>query len=303
MSAYVLFRLPDGGFAKAPPGSVIGRLSSATVRIDDPRVSEAHALVSLRGSNLKLLTLRGSLRINGVKQSDVLLETGQRIQLARGVEIQVVLVELPSSVLALSYEASDQSSGLVHLVRSVYSITDQPQLEVVPRFVQSAAAHVWNATDGWRIRIQGEASEKISAGDRWQFDHSGIEAVSIDLPEAGIIETVVSDRLYTNLQILDREGTVHIHHEGQPSLVVNGKPAQIISELISMSALAPWYVVAGELWPNAEDEFVLRRNWDQTLIRLRRKLRDGGVRDNLVHADGTGNVELFLLPGDLVETV
>ncbi len=65
-----------------------------------------------------------------------------------------------------------------------------------------------------------------------------------------------------------------------------------------MEVLAPWYVVAGEIWPRTRDLKVLRRNWDQCLNRLRKKLREGGIRDNLVNADGTGNIELFLLPGD-----
>ena len=74
MSPYVIFQLPNGEVAKATPGSILGRLSSASVRIDDPRVSEAHALVSLRGSELKLLTLRGSIRVDGRRDADVHLD-------------------------------------------------------------------------------------------------------------------------------------------------------------------------------------------------------------------------------------
>ena len=39
-------------------GDLIGRLPSAALVVDDPRVSEAHAIVSLRRAALHLLALR-----------------------------------------------------------------------------------------------------------------------------------------------------------------------------------------------------------------------------------------------------
>jgi len=299
MSPYVIFQLPNGEVAKATPGSILGRLSSASVRIDDPRVSEAHALVSLRGSELKLLTLRGSIRVDGRRDADVILEAGLRIQLARGVELKVLAVELPSSMTALQIYSQGKTFGdAVELTRSVYAIIPQPEPRIVPRYVQGAPAHVWNTSDGWCIRLGERERIQLEAGATFAVAGFTVAVVSLPLPEAGMTETVFSDRGYTTLQIIDRDGTIHIHARGHDSLVLNGKPAQIISELISMEVLAPWYVVAGEIWPRTRDLKILRRNWDQCLNRLRKKLREGGIRDNLVNADGTGNIELFLLPGD-----
>jgi pSer/pThr/pTyr-binding forkhead associated (FHA) protein len=301
-SPHVIFQLPDGSLIKAPPGAILGRLSSATVRIDDPRVSEAHALVSLRGSELKLLSLRGGLQVDGQRAADVPLVAGQQIQLARGVSLKVVVVNLPSSLVALQIESMGRPFGeQVQLTRSVYTVIPQPEPAIVPRYLQGAPAHVWNTSDGWCIRLAGQEREQIEPGCAWEVAGFTVRAEVIPLPEAGVTETVVSDRSYTTLQIVDRDGTIHIHRENKPSVILNGKPAQIISELIMMEVLAPWYVVAGEIWPRTRDTKVLRRNWDQCLNRLRRKLRDGEVRDNLVHADGTGNIELFLLPGDIIE--
>jgi len=284
---------------KATPGSILGRLSSASVRIDDPRVSEAHALVSLRGSELKLLTLRGSLRVEGRRDADVVLEAGLRIYLARGVELKVVAVELPSSMTALQIRSQGRPFGeQVELTRSVYSVLPQPEPQIVPRYVQSAPAHVWNTSDGWCIRLSGQERVQLTAGASFEVAGFSVSVIDVPLPEAGITETVVSNRSYTTLQIIDRDGTIHIHPQGKRSMVLNGKPAQIISELLCMEVLAPWYVVAGEIWPRTRELKVLRRNWDQCLNRLRKKLREGGIRDNLVNADGTGNIELFLLPGD-----
>ncbi|MEL6345272.1 MAG: FHA domain-containing protein [Myxococcota bacterium] len=302
LSPYVIFQLPDGEVIKAPAGAIIGRLSTATVRIDDPRVSEAHALVSLRGSELKLLSLRGGMRVDGQKMADVTLETGQLIQLARGVELSVLVVELPSSLIALQIVSMGRPYGVpVELTRSVYSVIPQPEPSIIPRFIQGAAAHVWNNADGWSLRIKGGVSEAITPGGSWEIAGFTVQVTPVPLPEAGVTETIISERTYQTMHIVDRDGTIHVHPENRASVVLNGKPAQIISELMSMEVLAPWYVVAGEIWPRTRDMKVLRRNWDQCLNRLRRKLRQGNIRDNLVHADGTGNIELFLLPGDTVE--
>lgn len=301
-SPYVIFQLPDGTMVKATPGSILGRLSAATVRIDDPRVSEAHALISLRGQELKLLSLRGGLRVDGKKAADVPLAAGQQIQLARGVVLRVVAINLPSALLALQIESMGRPFGeQVQLTRSVYTILPQPEPAIVPRFVQGAPGHVWNTSDGWCIRLAGSEREQIEPGMSWEVAGFTVRAEDVPLPEAGISETVVSHSQYETLQIVDRDGTIHIHRKNQRSLILNGKPAQIISELVMMEVLAPWYVVAGEIWPRTKDAKVLRRNWDQCLNRLRRKLRGADIRDNLVHADGTGNIELFLLPGDTVE--
>jgi hypothetical protein len=58
----VRLRLPDEQIVAAGPGAIIGRSHTAEVRIDDGRVSEVHAYVSLRASQLVLLALRGRVR-------------------------------------------------------------------------------------------------------------------------------------------------------------------------------------------------------------------------------------------------
>ncbi len=64
------------------PGDLIGRLASADVVISDPRVSEAHALVSLRRRSLRLLGLRGALSVGGREVDVVTLAPGVRVDLA-----------------------------------------------------------------------------------------------------------------------------------------------------------------------------------------------------------------------------
>ena len=55
VQATVRFRAPDGAEVALSHGDVIGRLWWVDLEIDDERVSEARALVSLRRRDLKLL--------------------------------------------------------------------------------------------------------------------------------------------------------------------------------------------------------------------------------------------------------
>ena len=64
MRAFVRFRLPEGNSVELGHGDLIGRLWSAALPIADARISEADAMVSLRGQELKLLALRGRFALN-----------------------------------------------------------------------------------------------------------------------------------------------------------------------------------------------------------------------------------------------
>jgi len=59
MRAFVRLRCTDGSIAELTHGDLIGRLGTAALHFDDARISEAHAMISLRGQELKLLALRG----------------------------------------------------------------------------------------------------------------------------------------------------------------------------------------------------------------------------------------------------
>jgi hypothetical protein len=60
-------------------------------------------------------------------------------------------------------------------------------------------------------------------------------------------------------------------------------------------------VVAGELWPDEADATLLRKRFDVLLGRLRARLREARIGADRVRTTGTGQVELLLLPGDVVE--
>jgi pSer/pThr/pTyr-binding forkhead associated (FHA) protein len=75
---HVRLTLPDGSVRELEHGDLIGRLWSAALVIDDPRISEAHALVSLREGGFWLLSLRRKIAVGGRPVSEVRLEPASR---------------------------------------------------------------------------------------------------------------------------------------------------------------------------------------------------------------------------------
>lgn len=295
----VRFRTPDGELVDVAPGGILGRSHGAALRLDDPLVSEAHALVSLRGRKLKLLTLRGSMEVEGKRLPEIVLEPGQRILLAQGVAIEVAAVELPGFVLALTGLGAEPEE----LSAAVYSIVVRPPpglSELVVGFQANASAHVYSTTEGWRIRLRDRAPEAVEAGASWDIDGVRVGAVALSIDSAGAKSTVFAGRIYAPLRIVARYETVHLESRGQPTLVIIGVPARILSELCAIGTPVPWEVVASEIWRDEQDSRALRQNWDRNLRSLRVKLRLSGFRDDLVRPDGKGNVELFLQPDDTV---
>ncbi|HMV66767.1 MAG TPA: hypothetical protein PKA64_07945, partial [Myxococcota bacterium] len=94
--------LPSGERHTLLHGDLIGRLWSAALRLDDPRVSEAHAMVSHRGREMKLLALRGRFQADGLPTTEVSVHPGMEITLAPGLVLTVAAVTLPPAVLAIA---------------------------------------------------------------------------------------------------------------------------------------------------------------------------------------------------------
>src|SRR5689334_11332113 len=107
-SANALIRLPDGQRVLCYPGDLVGRMESCRVHIRDPRVSEAHALFSLRHQDLYLLFLRKKGRTGDHELTwNLRLAPGVRVQLAEGLSLEVLSVQLPTEQLALSLDGGE----------------------------------------------------------------------------------------------------------------------------------------------------------------------------------------------------
>lgn len=295
MRAFTRLLLPGGDSVELGHGDIIGRLWSAALSISDARVSEAHAMVSLRGQDLMLLALRGRFAVAGRSRNSLVLEAGQVIALADGLELRVEEVSLPAAVFAI------EGDGLPRVaVSGVCSLLTRPRPELIPRLVPDAPAHLWGDGEGWCLSMNG-VSRPVKPGDAWEVDGRRFQAVALALDAAGHTATRLDGGVSRPLRIVAHYDTAHLHPEGCEPLALSGLTARLISEVVSFDGPVPWEVLARELWAEEDDVHLLRHKLDVTLSRVRSRLRDGGVRPDLVRSDGFGNVELFLHSGDRVE--
>jgi hypothetical protein len=173
------------------------------------------------------------------------------------------------------------------------------EAEVAPGFVPGAAAVLWHDGDTVWLRETGEPDLELHPGDRFEVEGRPYWIEELSLEAAGILSTIEAParapvRIKLSYDSVDLQ-------QGEAHFAIHGIPAKIISELADFGTPADWRTVAGEIWPQETDPFLLRKNWDAGLGRLRRLLLDGGIRRDLVRQAGRGRVELFLYPGDTID--
>ncbi|MBX2804084.1 MAG: hypothetical protein KTR31_40785 [Myxococcales bacterium] len=295
MRAYVRFALPSGAHADACPGDLVGRLWTAAIRLDDPRVSEAHALVSLRGAQLKLLPLRGVLAVGGLQVTEVVLAPSTRVELAQGLVLEVLDVQLPERTPALAGLGPQP----IVLASGVHSLVEGPHL--IPRYLADAAAWWWSTGEGFALQVPGQSPRAVALDDQVEVMGLSLRVVEVPAELLGVPETHQRGRLHPPVHLVARYDSVQVHRSGEPVVVIGGIPARILSELVAMGGLGSWEAIATEVWSqDTHDRTLLRQRWDRNLQTLRRKIREARLRPDLVRADGHGHFELVLASGDRV---
>lgn len=292
MLASARVRLPGGDLETLYAGDLIGRTWSAALRIDDPEVSEAHAMLSLRGEQLWLLALRRRFVVDGRATDAVALTPGRTVRLASRVELVVEAVELPAAVLGL------RGPGLPpQALPGACSLDFDPHPRLVPGFQATAEAHFWMTGSDWRARVGGVDFDLV-AGRDLTVPSGTFQVVDIALASAGRSATRAGDG---PLRIVASFDTVHIHRSDGDVVLIAGKLARVLSELVAVGQPIAWEELARPQWPHIPDRELLRRRWDTLLNRLRDRLREGGLRGDLVSSTRVGLVELVLREGDVVE--
>jgi len=295
MHPYVRFRLSDGRSIDLAPGDLIGRSERAALFLSDPFISEAHAMVSLRSGELRLLALRGRFSVDGKPASQVVLRAGQRVVLASRRALLVEDVVLPAFVFGLDAPGLSRT-----IIAPVVSVRCLPTLEVQVGFLPDADLHLWMT--GTRLHTrQGEgASREVKAGDAITVGGCRLTIVAIPIGDLSHAPTENASDVGVPLHIIVNYDTVHVI-AGPQRLTFDGIGARILSELAAVKAPIAWQEIARMIWGReAVLEEVLRERWDSSIGRLRRKLKEARVRD-LVHATRNGHVELVLGPGDTLE--
>jgi len=277
-------------------GGIVGRLPSAALHLDDGRVSEAHAMVSLREQSLKLISLRGRFAVDDVPLKEVTLAAGLDIELARGLFLHVIDVVLPDEVLGI------EGAGLTRqAVPPVASIVDDGGLRLSAKWVEHALDHVWSYGSVWRMAEGAGQARTVQPGATVQLNGQTLSFVAIPLRETQRTPTRRFGGISSPLHIIAAFDTVHFRRDGAVALALGGIQARTVSELVSVDGPIHWNALAAALWRDRADPMVLRPRLDVTLARVRRRLREAGIRSDLIRADGAGSIELFLQPGDRVE--
>lgn len=296
MHAYVVLRAPDGRVAELVNGDLVGRMYAAALQLDDPRVSEAHAMVSLREGELQLLPLRGALAVGGEPVPHVALRAGLDVELAPGVAVRVVEAHLPDAVLGV------EGDGLPRqMLPPVASLLTQPRLRLATGWRAEAAAQIWTNGDQFRIRVGEGEARPVDAGDSVDLAGRSLRFVAIPLASAGLHTTRRQGDFDSPLHIIAHYDSLHIHRDGSAPLVFGGMQARLLSELVALDGPVAWTALTEELWPDEDDVSLRRGRLDTLLSRIRRRLRAAGVRADLVRTDGAGTVELVRYPRDRVE--
>lgn len=293
MSVFVELQLPAGESRTVGPGAIIGRSFVADIRLEDGRVAEAHALVSLHGGDFVLLALGGQVRVRGRVTPRVTLVPGLSFELPGDLSLSVTTVHRPTDLLAL------EGPG-VHrrVLAGVLSVCTRPRLQLVTGVRANAAAIVFSDGLSWFVREKGTKARRVRAGDELLVGDRTLRFVTHALADAGR-----ADHGHTGppggLRLFHRGASVHLWAPGAHApTVISGQPAALLARLLAHRGPLRWEAAAHALWPRAAPDDVVRHRLDVVLGKLRRRLDEAGLRRDLVTAHRNGFLELVLYPGD-----
>lgn len=279
------------------PGDWIGRGTSAALRIADGRISEAHAMVSLRGGSLWLIALRGRLLANGKVHGEVLLDDGVEVGLAEGIVLRCEGVELPEAVFGLRLGSSPPQA----LVGTT-SVFSQPTPMLRSGFFPDAAAVLWTLADEWQIRIGDSAPRPVAPGERFTLGTLSLDAVAVPTLRAQQTQTRPSTR-GSLVWSCHREGVDLVELNGT-RLSLPGVPGKIMAAALMAPSPLSWTELCQTVWPNDHSSSVsLRNRLDVGIARLRARLRELGASEARLAMDGAGRIVVSLPPQDTVRFV
>ena len=276
------FRLPEGPEVAVLPGGILGRLSTAALRLADPRVSEAHAMVSLRGQELRLLSLRGWLWVEGSHVSEVVLTKGLVVGLCPDLLLTVTEVSLPSTLLALRCPDGSVHPLHAHLGEAA-SLVGGPPWALVAGHRLEARARL-TVADGWFVSVDAGPPVELLPGGRIGLPglELGVEEVPFVGGGADPTATQGSPRWTCAVEL----SLTRFWKEERPVLTLRGRPHQLLAELAAFGPgeVVDWRFVSTMIWTDVSDEQGLLNNFHKTLKVLRQKLLESGLPTTLVQS-------------------
>jgi hypothetical protein len=266
------------------PGDLIGRLAVARLRLHDPDVSEAHALVSVRTGGLWLLALRAPWQLASEATWQVQLTPGLELPLTPGLRLQVEQTWLPDEQPALQVDGQ----RVWPLGWTPASLLETPiGPELVEGKLDGALAHLWPSEGEPWIRLRGSVAQPWSPGTELQIDGHTLRALLV--PSAQTAWTGLHARA-PRTWLRASPTRVSLRDETGRQADLTGTSAIVLYTIAlwtqeHRAQTAPWLAVATALW-GAKQAPSMRENLrNNVLYRLDQRLRKLGLRDDLVCRD------------------
>lgn len=276
-------------------GDLIGRSEHATLSLDDPRVSEAHSMVSMRGQSLVLLALRGRFKVDGTLCSEVILRAGLHIELYEGCWLHCIEVILPASLPGLIIPGLPRT-----LLTQTTSLFLSPTPTLHKGYQPAADAIFWPRGESWSYCIRQAAPQPLGVGTTLLIGQTAVEVVALPLQEAAITRTRKLARTPLRIELNPKGVKIRELNRTEESSVT-GIPGKLLAAVAQQAHPCSWEEVCALVWPNDQSSTSsIRRRFDVGLLRLREKLQHLGLPADLVQMDGTGAIALATIAEDQV---
>ena len=286
----VLFATDGGERHRLLTGDIIGRGVRCALPFEDPRISEAHAMLSLRDGGFWLLGLRGTVWNGRRWGAEVRIATGSSIRLAEGVSLDVCEVVLPTTLLALEGLGGDP----LVLTHDTISVRTSP-MSLRAGFEGDADAWIWSSEGQWRMRKASGEISLLHIGQAIALGPHALTVVGVPLGQGQAGETIRQRATHAPLTITvePRRTTVAC---GTRSVVLVGRSHDIVRCTAQRSqaygGAVHWADIAGDIWrANPTPD-----NWYHNCARLAAKLNHAGLPSDLLRME-KGLVSLALRPG------
>ena len=269
-------------------GDIIGRMELAALPIEDARISEAHAMISLREGELRLLALRGRFRVRGELCAQIALAPGLEIELAQGISLIIHEVHLPDEVLGIEIPGLSRMA----LPQTMTLFAGSPP-SIRPGYDSSGDAIFWTLDGDHRVTLPDQQTKQLQTGDKLQIKDLQVQIVSIPVNYASRTKTIPFHASSLKLEVL--ENSVRIVQDETSSALISGLPGKILGALLLHGPTMTWEQIVEFVWPgDCSLELALRRRFDCNLARLRARLQRLGMPAQMIRMSGTGLVTLEL---------
>ncbi|MBX2801857.1 MAG: hypothetical protein KTR31_29530 [Myxococcales bacterium] len=285
----VVFVLPDERRVRMLPGDVLGRGRRSDVVVQDPRVSEAHAMVSLRRGGLWWLPLRPG--VHGQVGPDVLLAPGASVTVLDELQLRVESLTLPATVDVLQV---DHGAPIV---------LDHPEWHIAasgdarPGPHREAVAVLWRTDGRWWCRGGEGPARQLAAGVGMVVGGRQLHLGAVPSDSQGSF--TADNQPVPPVRIRSWEGFSEVGLGSLAPVRLTGNPHRVfrlLARLVPDGGTVHWQEVASRLWPHSD----WSSNWYTNLPRIREQLRKKGLPGWLLVCEN-GQVGLGMRQRDRVE--